>query len=286
MSERKPKKIWHYTYPSHLLRIYSDGFIKRSTLIESQGIPCVCFSSNPLWETAIAKAFEKYGQKYQARPDDMNFYHQTGGLVRIEVSPEVAPYDWNAFRRMSGAKAKDAKLLYDFALLCKARTSEWWMTFEPVFPDKWIAIEEWNGTEWGPLVSIATVRVSADQIRQGPIRHESLSPELLERVGKIYSLLGPYLNKTLEQFELGFMRDMHPDREIGIFEVIMEAFSAYHHHFLKGQLFSFDEEKAIAISLIMISTGITDVNQLPVPDEVGDRLINLFSHLWARSAWN
>jgi hypothetical protein len=29
-------------------------------------------------------------------------------------------------------------------------------------------------------------------------------------------VIGPYLGMTLEEFEIGFMRDMHPEREVAL----------------------------------------------------------------------
>lgn len=52
--------------------------------------------------------------------------------------------------------------------------------------------------------------VDPSQLRPGPIRHGSLPPKLLEQIEAVYDLIGPYINMTLEQFEIGFMRDMHP----------------------------------------------------------------------------
>ena len=29
-------------------------------------------------------------------------------------------------------------------------------------------------------------------------------------------MIGPYIDMTLEQFEIGFMRDMHPESEVAL----------------------------------------------------------------------
>ena len=52
--------------------------------------------------------------------------------------------------------------------------------------------------------------------RPGPIRHESLPPDLLGQIRAVYDVIGPYLGMTLEEFEIGFMRDMHPEREVAL----------------------------------------------------------------------
>ena len=35
-------------------------------------------------------------------------------------------------------------------------------------------------------------------VRPGPIRHESLPPELLEHIKAVFDVIGPYIGMTLE----------------------------------------------------------------------------------------
>ena len=42
--------------------------------------------------------------------------------------------------------------------------------------------------------------VDLRRLRPGPIRNESLSPELLDRIKAVFDVIGPYINMTLEQF--------------------------------------------------------------------------------------
>ena len=58
--------------------------------------------------------------------------------------------------------------------------------------------------------------IDPSQLRPGPIRHRTLSPDLLEQIKAVYDAIGKYLDMTLEQFEVGFMRDMHPEREVAL----------------------------------------------------------------------
>ena len=58
--------------------------------------------------------------------------------------------------------------------------------------------------------------IDPKQLRPGPIRNESLPAELLGRIKAVFDVIGPYLNMTLEQFEVGFMRDMHPESEVAL----------------------------------------------------------------------
>ena len=56
--------------------------------------------------------------------------------------------------------------------------------------------------------------IDPSQLRPGPIRNESLPDELLEHIRAVFDVIGPYLDTTLEQFEIGFMRDMNPASEV------------------------------------------------------------------------
>ncbi|MGA2258639.1 MAG: hypothetical protein ABSG53_28570 [Thermoguttaceae bacterium] len=70
--------------------------------------------------------------------------------------------------------------------------------------------------------------VPLNELRQGPIRHkQGLSPLLTELARNLFQRAGHYVYPSFEQWELGFMRDMHPWREILIWEAICRAHEAY-----------------------------------------------------------
>jgi hypothetical protein len=70
---------------------------------------------------------------------------------------------------------------------------------------------------------MSTPDPDSNQIRSGPIRHESLSDEMLEQVRSIFEIIGPYLETTLEQFEITLMRDAAPEDEVVIWASITAA---------------------------------------------------------------
>ena len=121
--------------------------------------------------------------------------------------------------------------------------------------------------------------VDPSKLQPGPIRHESLSPELLEHVRAVYDVIGPYIATTLEQFEIGFMRDSHPENEVVIWCSITAAWFAYHKKFLNDEVQSDEEERSLVAALISISTGVDDVSLLNVPEEVGSRLLQCYDEL-------
>lgn len=121
--------------------------------------------------------------------------------------------------------------------------------------------------------------VDPKQLRPGPIRHGSLPPEMLERIKAVYDLVGQYLNTTLEQFEIGFMRDMHPEDEVALWCSITAAWLAYHKEFLNNEALPDEEEKKLLAALIAISAGVEDVSKLGVPAEVGRKLLECYDGL-------
>ena len=114
------------------------------------------------------------------------------------------------------------------------------------------------------------------QLRPGPIRHRSLSPDLLEQIKAVFDVIGQYLGMTLEEFEIGFMRDMHPEREVALWFRITKAWLAYHEDFLANERLPDEEQRNLLGALIAISSGIEDVSKLNVPVEVGRRLVQCY----------
>jgi hypothetical protein len=117
------------------------------------------------------------------------------------------------------------------------------------------------------------------QLRPGPIRHEALPPELLERVRAIFDVIGPYTGMNLEQFEVGFMRDMHPASEVAVWCSITAAWLDFHEKYLNDETLPDQEEGKMLGALIAISTGVDDVSKLNVPAEVGGRILQCYNDL-------
>jgi hypothetical protein len=122
-------------------------------------------------------------------------------------------------------------------------------------------------------------RINHRQLLPGPICHESLPPELLERIKEVFNVIGPYFNMTLEQFEVGFMRDMHPESEVALWYSIAAAWLDYHEKFLGGRELAVEGERKLLAALISISTGVEDPGKLGVPVEVGRRLLACYDGL-------
>src|SRR5580704_5848126 len=104
--------------------------------------------------------------------------------------------------------------------------------------------------------------IDPSKLRPGPIRNESLPSELLDQIKAVFDVIGPYIGMTLEQFEIGFMRDMHPESEVALWCSITAAWLAYHEKFLDDETLPDEEEKKLLSALIVISTGVKDVAKL------------------------
>ncbi len=121
--------------------------------------------------------------------------------------------------------------------------------------------------------------VNINELKPGPIRHNSLPPELLEQIYAIYSTIGGYLETTLEQFEIGFMRDLSPENEVAVWGSITMVWRKYHERFLNDQLLDDEQEKKLLSALIVISTGATQLDGLSVSPQIGQRLLECYNSL-------
>jgi hypothetical protein len=118
--------------------------------------------------------------------------------------------------------------------------------------------------------------VDLSQLRPGPICHDSLPPALLQQIKAVFDVIGPYIGISLEEFEIGFMRDMHPESEVSLWCRIAKAWLAYHEDFLENETQPDEEERKLLGALIAISTRMEDMSKLNVPPEVGRRLVQCY----------
>jgi hypothetical protein len=101
--------------------------------------------------------------------------------------------------------------------------------------------------------------------------------DLLGQIRAVYDVIGPHIDMTLEHFEIDFMRDMHPEREVAIWCGIAKAWLAYHEDFLGNATLSNEEERKLLGALVAISSGVRDLSKLNVPVEVGSRLVQCYA---------
>lgn len=150
---RRPELIWHYTTGTKMPSIQAEGVIRTSPHVFPSEREAVWFSSNPVWERTAAKAMCDPWTGVVVTLTTMDEHIEyCGGLYRICVAPEVAPHDWNAFRRLSGISPKYANGLREIGYRWGARISEWFVSFEPVPRSQWFGIEVWEQEAWKPFL--------------------------------------------------------------------------------------------------------------------------------------
>ncbi len=121
--------------------------------------------------------------------------------------------------------------------------------------------------------------IDPKNLRPGPIRNETLPPEMLEQIRAVYDVIGNYVSNSLEQFEISFMRDANPADEVAIWCSITAAWIAYHEQCLGNELLPEEDEKKLLAALISISTGVEDLAVLGVPPDVGRKLLDCYDSL-------
>ena len=100
-------------------------------------------------------------------------------------------------------------------------------------------------------------RLDPQTLRLGPIRHESLSDELLVRIRHIHSVFADIDGMTLEKRESLFQRDVHPEREVAIWQCMADAFE----RFCRSRELS-NEAKRDVFSLVLMRSMATEEEAL------------------------
>jgi len=118
--------------------------------------------------------------------------------------------------------------------------------------------------------------IDINTLADGPILCTSLDDDLLLRIKVIYDKFKPYLkgklNETLEQFEIGFMRDKHPEAEVELWEDMAITFD------IMKEIYNNDENINLQIydCLIMNSVGAF------TPEEEEQKFVQQIKQLFAR----
>jgi hypothetical protein len=118
--------------------------------------------------------------------------------------------------------------------------------------------------------------VPLDDLKQGPMRHKKGLTPLLEEIARaIYSKVGHLVYPTFEQWELGFMRDLHPWREILIWENIARTFD----HYLATHPEAANDEKVVS-TIAIISTGHVSESETENEKELRKLYLEAFKNKW------
>jgi hypothetical protein len=152
---RGPLRRWHYTVEVYLPDIIASGVILPATARISAGErPAVWTSTNPVWEETANKGyFER--TTATVHPATKATTLRFGGLARIEVRPEAAPYDWIAFRAISRIQPSTAAMLAKVGFARGVSPYDWFVSFDPIDAADWLAVEVWRDGQWVPAPAAA-----------------------------------------------------------------------------------------------------------------------------------
>ncbi len=95
--------------------------------------------------------------------------------------------------------------------------------------------------------------IKIEDIRPGPVRHLTLPPFLMLRIQHLWEVFGEYQPCDLAGWIEGFQRDLHPEREVAIWEGMARALT----EFSKGRTLSPEARKEVYL-LLLVSTTATD----------------------------
>lgn len=78
-----------------------------------------------------------------------------------------------------------------------------------------------------PPPAATTQWVKASELQPGPLLRDELTPEQLRRIAAIRQVLAQVEQSSPEEFNDGFKRDLHPDRELAVWEHIAKTYQTY-----------------------------------------------------------
>ena len=105
--------------------------------------------------------------------------------------------------------------------------------------------------------AVSPERVKTQNVEAGPIRHETLTPEQINRLRTVQATLEEVDASPLEKWIDDFKRDVNPDREIDIYEAIAHAYQAF-----CSARSRTPAQKQDAYGLLLERSGTTDDNAL------------------------
>ncbi len=142
---------WHYTVGIRINRIITSGVIELATAKVPPGERlAVWFSLDPVWEPTANKGWvNEAGQLFSLSKEETEA--KGGGLFRIAVLPEAAPYTWTDFKRMSGASPATITGLARAARKVRSDPYRWRVSFDPVPKTLWAGIHVWKDGAWKAL---------------------------------------------------------------------------------------------------------------------------------------
>ena len=86
-------------------------------------------------------------------------------------------------------------------------------------------------------------------LKPGPIKHQGLSPNQMERIYKLRDTLAEVEHSSIEKWVDNFKRDANPDKELAIWERIADGYARY----CSNRLLSIEAKKDVFQLLLLRS---------------------------------
>lgn len=118
-------------------------------------------------------------------------------------------------------------------------------------------------------------RVQLASIAPGPVLRDKLSDSQLETARAIYAIVQPYFGDSFDAFELGFRRDLNPDRELRIWSVIAAAFQRFNEMYDAAR----DEEREAAFTSIVLLASMEPDPPPNIPAKIWEQCKQILSAL-------
>jgi hypothetical protein len=135
-------KVYHYTVCKHLAKIINDGFIKLATAgVPKWEKPAVFCTLNEKWDNICNKLYYDSIKGKLIPTTFERTYEIGGGVARIQVNPEIVPYNVYEYKRLSGMKKGDWDKYFLAAKTVSSDISKYRIGFEPIFKNDWLNIQ-------------------------------------------------------------------------------------------------------------------------------------------------
>ena len=104
-------RVFHYTVLKYLPQVLTDQELRPTTAgVAATERPAVWFTTRPTWEPTANKMWRTGDGRLVSLSTEETAI-RGGGLIRIEVNPEVAPFTWADHVRLSGITKTMARAL-------------------------------------------------------------------------------------------------------------------------------------------------------------------------------
>jgi len=147
---RLAERLWHYTNRTALENILeSRSIIPATAFAELAERPAAWFTRRSNWEgTANKGAINSYGERFNPTKESTAAIY--GGLARIEIRPGAAPHGWASYKKCGGVSPEAVKSHTEWGKTVGSNPYDWWVSYQSVQENDWMAVEVWNGWEWVP----------------------------------------------------------------------------------------------------------------------------------------